>query len=67
MGSAKDKVTGRIKQSIGGLTGDEKLKREGRYDERVGQTKQKADEAIDTVRDKIEGVTKRLHPTEKEK
>ena len=67
MGSAKDKVTGRIKQSVGGLTGDEKLKREGRYDERVGRTKQKADEAIDVVRDKLKVVTERLHPSEKEK
>jgi uncharacterized protein YjbJ (UPF0337 family) len=46
-----DKVIGRIKQAIGALAGDKKLKREGRADERAGATKDKASETIDKVRD----------------
>jgi uncharacterized protein YjbJ (UPF0337 family) len=67
MGGNTDKVRGRIKQAIGALTGDEKLKRDGRGDERVGRTKQKADEAIDVVGDKLEDVAETLRPNEKEK
>lgn len=66
MGGNTDKVRGRIKQAIGALTGDEKLKRNGRGDERAGRTKKKADEAIDVVREKLEGVAKTLS-SEKEK
>lgn len=57
MSSTKDKVSGRIKQAVGVLTGDEKLKKAGRRDERAGHIKQKVDEAIDVVRDKVEDTT----------
>jgi uncharacterized protein YjbJ (UPF0337 family) len=67
MGGNTDKVKGRVKQAIGALTGDEKLKRDGRADERAGGVKQKADEAIDVVRDKLDHVAETLAPGEKEK
>jgi len=51
MAMNSDTVIGRIKQAFGALTGDKKLKREGRADERAGATKQKANETIDKVRD----------------
>lgn len=60
MSAKTDQVKGRIKQAIGALAGDEKLKRDGRRDERAGRTKQKADEVIDVVRDKIEDVVETL-------
>ena len=53
MGGNTDKVKGRAKQAIGSLTGDKKVKRDGRHDERVGGVKQKADDAIEVVRDKL--------------
>ncbi|MFA5889780.1 MAG: CsbD family protein [Actinomycetota bacterium] len=67
MGGNADKVKGRIKQTIGALVGDEKLKRDGKRDERAGSTKQKADDAVDVVRDKLEKVAETLSPGEKEK
>lgn len=67
MGTNTDKVKGRVKQSIGALTGDEKLQKDGRQDERAGRIKQKADEAIDVVRDKLEDVADTLRPSEREK
>ena len=53
MSGKTDKVKGRTKQAIGSLTGDDKLKRAGRHDERAGQAKQKAAKVIDAVRDKV--------------
>jgi uncharacterized protein YjbJ (UPF0337 family) len=67
MSSGTDQVKGRAKQAIGSLTGDEKLKSDGRHDERAGQIKQKADEAIDAVRDKLEDVAETLSSSEREK
>jgi uncharacterized protein YjbJ (UPF0337 family) len=66
VGSSTDKASGRIKQAIGALTGDEKLKRDGRHDESAGRAKQKADETIDVVRDKLEEVADTLSSSERE-
>lgn len=67
MSGKTDKVAGRIKQAFGALTGDNKLKRDGRADERAGRIKQKADDSIDAIRDKLEDAAETLHPGEKEK
>ena len=40
-----DKVTGRLKQAFGGLTGSEKAHREGRREERKGEVKDEAQRA----------------------
>jgi len=34
-----DQATGRVKQAVGDLTGDDKLKAEGQVDEAVGKVK----------------------------
>ena len=54
-----DKVTGRVKQAAGDLTGDRDLEREGEKDESagkvkeaVGKAKDKLDDAIDAVKDR---------------
>lgn len=67
MSGKADKVTGRIKQAFGALSGNDKLKRDGRADERAGRIKQKVDDSIDAVRDKLEDAAETLHPSEKEK
>jgi uncharacterized protein YjbJ (UPF0337 family) len=46
----KDQVKGRVKEAAGALTGDEKLKREGRIDQAAGRTKRAADKVIEKVR-----------------
>jgi uncharacterized protein YjbJ (UPF0337 family) len=53
VGGKTEQAKGRIKQVIGALSGNEKRKRNGRHDERAGRTKQKVDEAIDGIRDKL--------------
>ena len=37
--SITDKITGRVKQAAGDLTGNDDLKREGRLEERKGEAK----------------------------
>jgi uncharacterized protein YjbJ (UPF0337 family) len=54
MASGKsDEVKGRVKEAAGALTGDRKLKREGKADQAVGKTKQEIEKVIDKVKDAI--------------
>ena len=56
----KDQLKGKLKQVVGDLTGDEDLKKEGKADEKAGDIKEflesakdKADDFVDSVKDKI--------------
>lgn len=49
MGGKIDKAKGKVKQATGDLTGNEKLRRQGKADELAG----KAKDAVDKVRDKL--------------
>jgi uncharacterized protein YjbJ (UPF0337 family) len=54
MASGKsDELKGRVKEAAGALTGDEKLKREGRVDQAVGKVKQTAAKVVDKVKDAL--------------
>ena len=55
-----DQAKGRIKQAVGDLTDDNDLKKEGQTDENAGKvkeffgdTKNKADDLVDKVKDKV--------------
>jgi len=57
-----DEAKGRAKQAVGDVTGDDDLRREGKVDEKAGQAKDKvgdlkdkAESAIDKVKDKVTG------------
>ena len=52
-GGKTDEMKGRMKEAAGALTGDQKLKREGRVDQTVGKLKQKVDEIIDKVNETV--------------
>ena len=54
VGADMDKVTGRIKQAAGDLTGDDELEREGELDEASGEAKEKIDEIAGKVSDKVD-------------
>ncbi|MEO8362596.1 MAG: CsbD family protein [Vicinamibacteria bacterium] len=45
-----DELKGRVKEAAGALTGDAKLKREGRLDQATGSAKQAAEKVIDKVK-----------------
>jgi uncharacterized protein YjbJ (UPF0337 family) len=50
---AADKTKGRVKEAAGTLTGDDKLKREGKIDRGAGTVKDKVAEAADKVKDTV--------------
>ncbi len=49
----KDDLKGRAKEGVGGLTGDQSLKNEGKVDRATGTVKDKADDAADKAKDLI--------------
>jgi uncharacterized protein YjbJ (UPF0337 family) len=56
----KDQVKGKMKQAVGDLTDNKDLKREGNADVKAGKAKEffanvkdKADDTVDSVKDKI--------------
>jgi uncharacterized protein YjbJ (UPF0337 family) len=54
MASGKsDELKGRVKEAAGALTGDKKLKREGRADQAVGKVKQKVEKVVDKIKDAL--------------
>ena len=57
MSGKTDVVKGRIKEAAGALTGNDKLREEGKTDQAVGKTKQAIQEAADTVKNAVKKVT----------
>ena len=54
MASGKsDELKGRVKEAAGVLTGDKKLKREGKADQAVGKLKQKVEKVIKKVKEAL--------------
>jgi uncharacterized protein YjbJ (UPF0337 family) len=51
-----DKITGRVKQAAGDLTGDEKLQKQGRREERKDEAKEELARANEKQRRKAEEV-----------
>jgi len=52
MASGKsDVLKGRVKEAAGALTGDKKLKREGKVDQAVGKTKELVEKVVEKVKD----------------
>ncbi|MHB8970762.1 MAG: CsbD family protein [Pirellulaceae bacterium] len=50
MGGKTDKVKGRIKEAVGALTGNDKLREEGKTDQAVGKAEQAVQKTADTVK-----------------
>jgi uncharacterized protein YjbJ (UPF0337 family) len=48
-----DELKGRVKEAAGILTGDRKLRREGKADQAVGKVKQKVKKVVDKVKDAL--------------
>jgi uncharacterized protein YjbJ (UPF0337 family) len=56
MGGKTDVVKGRIKEAAGALTGNDKLREEGKTDQAVGKAKQAVQKAADTVKKAVRKV-----------
>ena len=57
MGGKTDVVKGRIKEAAGALTGNDKLREEGKTDQVVGKTEQAVQKVADTVKKAVKKVT----------
>jgi uncharacterized protein YjbJ (UPF0337 family) len=57
MSGKTDVVKGRIKEAAGALTGNDKLRAEGKTDQAVGKTKQVVQKTADTVKKAVKKVT----------
>ncbi len=55
MSGKTDKVKGRIKEAAGALTGNDKLREQGKTDQAVGEAK----EAVQKVADKVKNAVKK--------
>ena len=51
MSGKTDEMKGRVKEAAGALTGDEKLKQQGKLDQAAGKVKDAAEKAIDKAKD----------------
>ena len=56
MGGKTDVVKGRIKEAAGALTGNEKLRDEGKTDQVVGKAEQAVQKTADTVKKAVKKV-----------
>ena len=56
MGGKTDVVKGRVKEAVGALTGNDKLREEGKTDQAVGKAKQAVQKAADTVKKTVRKV-----------
>jgi uncharacterized protein YjbJ (UPF0337 family) len=54
MGGKTDEVKGRIKEAAGVLTGNDKLRAEGKADQAVGEVKQVAEKVVDKVKKAVQ-------------
>jgi uncharacterized protein YjbJ (UPF0337 family) len=59
MGENLDKAKGTVKENVGDMTDDERLEREGKMDRAGADVKEKANDAVDTVKDKVNDLTDR--------
>lgn len=60
MSGEADQAKGRVKQAAGDLTGDDELRREGEQDETAGKVKDTIDGAKDKANDAIDSVREKL-------
>ena len=56
MGGKTDEVKGRIKEAAGALTGNDKLREEGKTDQAVGKAEQAVQKTADTAKKAVKNV-----------
>lgn len=55
MSAGMDKVKGKVKESVGDMTDNEKLEAEGKFDQLKGEAKDAAADAKENVKDMFDG------------
>ena len=60
MGSKSDKIKGRVKEAVGALTDNDRLKSEGQRDQVVGKVKAKVERVAEKVKDKAKRAVEKV-------
>jgi uncharacterized protein YjbJ (UPF0337 family) len=60
MGEKTDKAKGHVKETVGDLTDDERLEREGKLDQVGGEVKGRTEDAKDKVGEGVDAVRDKL-------
>ena len=58
MSGKSDEIKGRVKEAAGAITGDNKLRREGKLDQAEGKVKQVVENVADKAKDVVKDVKK---------
>jgi uncharacterized protein YjbJ (UPF0337 family) len=55
-----DKIKGRIKEAVGVITDNDRLKSEGQLDQVVGEVKEQAERVVEKVKEKVRRVVEKV-------
>jgi len=55
MSGTSDKIKGRVKEAVGALTNDQRLKDEGKLDQATGKIKEVVERVIDKTKNVVKG------------
>ena len=58
MTGKSEEIKGRIKEAAGALTGDDKLRREGKLDQATGKVKQAVERVVEKTQDVLKDLKK---------
>jgi uncharacterized protein YjbJ (UPF0337 family) len=58
MAGKAEEIKGRVKEAAGALTGNDKLRREGKIEQAAGKTKRTVEKVVDKTKDVVEGKRK---------
>ncbi len=59
MSGTSDKIKGRVKEAVGALTDDQRLKDEGRLDQTTGKIKEGVERVIDKAKNAVKRPAKK--------
>jgi uncharacterized protein YjbJ (UPF0337 family) len=58
MSAKSEEIKGRVKETAGALTGDDKLRREGKLDQATGKVKQAVEKVVEKTKDIVKDLKK---------
>ncbi|MGO9876724.1 MAG: CsbD family protein [Acidimicrobiia bacterium] len=65
MDSNTDDAKGRVKEAVGDLTDNDRLKREGQHDRTVGKAKELIDDVGEKAKDLVDDLKDKVHHADK--
>ena len=58
MNGKSEEIKGRVKEAAGTLTGDDKLRREGKFDQATGKVKQVVEKVVEKTKEAVKDLKK---------